>query len=75
MWFSILMDDIFPVLFEGCPGYSAGTVRYCLHIYGRPCIGLVLDCGFSANRLSHLPGFVSDVGFLGAETGFTNLFY
>lgn len=44
-WFG-LMDGIFLICFAGCPGCLTGIVLYCLHIYDRPYIGLVLDYSF-----------------------------
>ena len=51
---------IYRVYFVGCPGCLTGIFRLNLPIGGRPCTGLAGDCGFSASKLSRLPGFVLD---------------
>jgi hypothetical protein len=45
------------MLFASCQRNLTGAALLNLHIYCRPCIGLVLECGFLAIKLSSLPGF------------------
>ncbi|ASB48634.1 hypothetical protein CDL62_05505 [Alkalitalea saponilacus] len=56
------MGEISLACSVSCPGYSTGDLSVELN-YDRLCIGLVLDYGFSARRLSRLSGFVLDEGF------------